>query len=683
MKKFFAAIFILLIISIISFAKDCDDKIKIYSVFKLEDRIIVQSEGDRIYEYKNKCFNPLEIECNKKNFAFIFKDEVYCFDENEKEFRQADKNKRISFLNKQSIFSGECYLRNFRIYNDELYFACEYEGINRGKILRYNFANNELKFVDVENIGEYYFDKNGKCILLTKKADESVFNEVDFEKNELKPVFKLKGEISCPIEISQKIFAIDKKKGIVLELDENGKQLKKYEDYNVFDALVGANVDGKYCVFGYNGVYFPNFEENKKATTLKLCGISIWETERQFMKEHPNVRFEEVSADTCYKNDISFSEAYASGIIDFDVAIIGYGANDVKKLFDKGFFYDMSLNDDLRSKANKLYEPIKNAVFYGEKLACFPQRFRGEQMLFFDEPSLKKFDLTEDTIPDTIEKLLDFAIEKQTQYEKTGEGKIVWLSDRPLWDMFYYVHEAYIDNYRRNGKPLDFDTEEYRRLMEKVFKLAKITPAQSYEEVDRLMRLGGSVDDLNFNDFILKKINVEKDEKPKYKFNLYAYIINPKSKNKELALEYVNFCVNRYNEKTKLFLYDEKCEPIMNPEFLERVEKLEAEKKLLEKAVLNEKRPKMKEELSQKIEEIESWINNLGDLKYIATRKEIDYYQNEFIKNAEVIKLHETIHQNSVLEKYIKNFLNEKVPLNQFIEYINNREKLKRLENGK
>lgn len=681
MKRLFLTLLVLLAVLVCSCAENAEHKkIKISGFFEQDGRIIVQNDENELYEYKAKGFSGLGIKLDG-NLAFVFEDVPYIFEEDEAKIVKHGKEKtELSLLDNQSLISGGCILRNFKISEDELYFICECEGATKNKLFRYSFFDKKTEFVEFEGRGDFYINSDS-CVLLSYKGESTLFNEVDFSKKSLKTIFELKGELSCAAKTPTNIYAVDRKNSSILKLDLKGNLIKVSRDYNAIDALAGFTSDGEYCILSREGMYFPSFEEKADSSVLKIYGIKLWETEKRFMKEHPDVRLEEIPES--FSGMINFSQAYISGAVDFDVAVVSLASDDVDRLFEKGYFYDMSNDEILRQKALELYEPIKSKAFSSGRLACFPFECHGESVFRIDKAVMKKFGLSERDIPQTTEELLDFVIEKQTSFNQNGESSVIWLCESPKSEMFYHVQNAYIDNFRRKNKPLDFDTPLYRRLMEKMLTAIRLTPEQSYEELDALMHKYMSATDIVEDVDCRRSIPLEKGENPKYKVYLRAYLINPKSKNVKAALEYVRFCIERLDDRAKLLLFDMEHKPLIKEDFNEYIENQREQKRLLEKALADEKNNAQKRELEEKLAETIKNIDSPDDFyKYSISPSYIAYYQNEFIKNAESAECHESTRLDYVLKNYIKNFLDGKISLDNFIEHINNREKLKRLENG-
>lgn len=694
MKKILGLIIMALMIGLSSFALEMQDKH--YELTQSDDKIIAMTFSGEFFEHEEgkdfKYIGRLK-KADSMSFCFVWQGRIYVFDYEEGEFKRAlldgetGKEEKLSFM-KKVIDTRNYHLKSLKVYNNKLYFIYEHENSRKGKLCRYDLEAKQLKSIKFNGVAEYFINADDSVILtVSNNIDEpkkasTVFSVADFEKGKLKKLCKMNGWLVCPNEAGGKLYAVDKRLGSFLEFDMSGKLIRSQNNPNSLSAKLGICKDGKYGVMNSMGEYFPDLDEKLGKTKLKVYGFPIWEREERFMQLHPDITLVDVGENI----NINFAEAFVTGQLDFDVAEVNIDNKQIQRLFEKGYFLDLTQDSRIKEKADKLYESIKKAVFLDGKLCCFPNRVQFENMFYMTDEFRKEIGISKEEMPETTEELLDLLIKLQEKLKANGEGYMKCLGESPKYDVFQYVQEAYVENYDFNNKPLDFDTEEYRRLMGKVQKLVSLVPSQQAMSGAVLFPRDFNV--LNYDVENLFRIPLKKGEAPKYRLWFSAYIINPKSKNIQAALDFVNHQIsynsNEFQQRDKVFLFNEKHEPIKNPLFESNMASLKEKIELLEKSILNEKRAVRKREMEEDLKRMKENFENIEEHeKYFLSQSKIDFYQKKFIDHVFISPRHESIFTNSRLEKYIKNFLNNSIKVDAFVNEISNMEKIKQLENRK
>lgn len=404
-----------------------------------------------------------------------------------------------------------------------------------------------------------------------------------------------------------------------------------------------------------------------------------------FMKAYPDVRLEYISS-TAYEG-MDFSQALITGLISYDIARISNVTPAAKSLIGKGYAYDLAQNPELLALAKTMYKPIQDLIFQNGQLVLMPNYIDFRGIGEYNENNLLAAGLSPVDLPKTLEKSMDFVIAWRNEH---GEPEslddivpVVDLVGYPKQVYLLQVMDTYIAHYRRAGQDLDFDTQEFRTLLVKAMEAAESTPNQTeFSSYRGIWAPFGGMRVPSTNSIVFP---LREDEDTRYTGAISGYIIDPRSQNKEMAFAYIQWRSKAMNELNKRLLFEGQHSALERPDYPNTLERLIENKAALESALLSEGSDVEKRILQKQIDALNDRINNPSDTdRYLMTNDMISFYQQEIIPNIEFPfsdPVTELSSENVETWRMIKRYLDGEMDMERFVMELNQRERLRRMEN--
>ena len=627
----------------------------------------------------------------EQSYPFMMDGEIYVFNR-QNEFiaplnPKGDKSVVYIPITRELADGDEYWsLRSLKADKNVLYFLYTDEARETPLLCRYHFEEKVFDTAEIEWLSEYFLTESGEIRAIIRDTKNTTVCAVDFD-GEAPALYSLEGYWAGFAPDGEELLATDITEHSFVRL-QGGKELARVRSPYAAGVWEGLAVNGQYYVLGEAGLYKADFnagQSDEPEQTLRVLNGYADETDRAFMIAHPNVKLEYMPFQE--SDGLEFGQALITGILNYDVASVSNVTPAVESLMDKGYMMDLSQSPLLLQKAQGMYKPVRDLIFRNEQLLIMPYYFWLQS--YPAEPNadnMKAAGISEDDLPQTMGEYLDFIIDWRAERgePESSDDIVPVMDDVGDTKMIYLmrVMQAYAAHYRRAGQALDFDTQEFRTLIGKAMMAAEativVTETVNYKSI--FYYAGDKVPRVNSLVFPLSR-----NESPRYEGQISGYIVDPRSPQKELAMEYIAWRISHMNPVDNILLSEGQYEAIERADFPATLERWKEQKKLVEEAIAREDNEAEKRVLQ---ESLDRWTQNIehpdDGQRYEITDDQIAFYQQEIVPNLELPFTDITTEfsqDNADTWQLMKRFVDGELDDERFISALNQRERLRRLEN--
>lgn len=565
-----------------------------------------------------------------------------------------------------------------------------------GKILTYTLElDKDDRFSGKGNITIGSIDINsGAFTVLHKFAHSSIWRKIT--------VFYHKSSDSVCYVIGSLVHRVysEKESKVCAYVPESrgGRNIVELEDGSVA-MLVDYAIDNTI----FSSIALRNLDENSlPERTLKIRSFTyeegLHDKARKAMPDVPVV-LERVS----WENP----DGIAAGIIaagdSFDILEIEGSYIDLSNVIAKGYAQPIE-SEIVKKHVDSMHSVLKESAWKDGKLYLFPKQIRVGFALY-DEESFKKLGID---VPKTYADMLEaeYLFEKNDSDEKQ---KYQFSEFSAYGATLHGALSFYARALAAEGKELNFDTPSFRELIEKVIRNNKEIRYEEInwndeaqvEEMFEKKTLFEWRDDSSLRDIVyatedsfmfreakksLLLIKLSEEGEPFVPVHASYYLLNPRSKNLDLAIRFLENYVSSMSEKDKAPLYAGVKEALPNPNYereKERISKYyEMLKKKYEEAEGAEK-TNLENEMKLAKEGMEK---NLERIKYVIPKEAMEAYHN-LMSNKQLLvdfDVNFVTGSDKVLTMDLyKRFADGQISIDQLIQELNNKVKLITMEKGK
>ena len=413
-------------------------------------------------------------------------------------------------------------------------------------------------------------------------------------------------------------------------------------------------------------------------TYLYIEGSGTNAIDQQFEAEHPNVVIQYVSSDT-YEG-MTIYEAIISHLVTIDVCYAD-NTSTAEAFLSKGYALDLSQFPSLKTMADAMYEPIRSFAYANDSLVMLPYSIRLNYVMEYQEAALTEAGLTADDIPQTFPGLLKMMIQWDQEYGNQPDVVPFLFDESSHRELLLYALNAYISSYKKSGEELQFDTEEFRTLLDQVQEAAQSSYVQTadYNPARLFMQVGRTVPGIHTISFPLRE-----NETPRFSGNVSGWMIYSGSQHAELAAEYIAYRMSLLSDAENILLYDGQYEPVERDDFQEQKESWEQSRSLLEQQLSEETDEVTKRDLEYQIQQLTEYIENPSDdLRYEITAAEINFYQQDIIPNMGITyqnQITESSYTGAWAQTLIKQYVNGVIDREAFTRELNQHVQMMRME---
>ena len=641
---------------------------------------------------------PAAIIDRETQYPFVWGDALWVIDKQQNNARQlypngnADSVLPLSISDDLAFGAEDWYLMDARMEDGALYFLLGSPWQDDPDLCRYRIEDKVYDRISIPGLRSYLPQNKEQALAISESDNETLVSVISWSSSEPQTGMRLPGHWDA--------FAWDVGTGLLYAADVGNQAFARFradrqEAYAKSPYAAGAEagviINGQYHAFSHQfGLYKPSFDASAEGErVLTVLYGSIDEADLQFMRANPGVRVEYLRGDAYEEMD--FAIALISGVISYDVGNLSNNDAAAEALMDKGYCMDMSISPELKKLASSLYPPFQDFAFRDGKLMVMPVHTRVEGKYLLWKDNAKESGFSEEQLPRTLEELLDFLIAWQQErgVPENDEDMIAMkndIFDRSLMTLLIMSMQAYAAYYRRTGQELDFDTLLFRRLLQKAHMAepaviaspdgSNINPVLYYPGADIVPPVGpvGTV-----------IFPLTREESPLYTGFVSGYIIDPRTREPELALAYVLHRMNYLNEMQKFMLFEGQYTALERNDYASYLSRLLEERDALQAAMDSSDSDAEKRDLQEQLNRVTDWINHpLDAMRYQYTDAEIEFYQQEIIPNLELPFTDittELSHDNADTWQLMKRFVDGELDDERFISALNQRERLRRLEN--
>lgn len=550
-------------------------------------------------------------------------------------------------------------------------------------LCRYDFTTQLLQWKVYDDLLCFVLDLDGNAFIVTYDGRETCMYAHDWQTDTHEERMRLQGKFSAFAYDDDGFYAVDMDNSKFVRI-ENGNVVKSIYSPYAASALGSAVIDHTYWVLGSYGLFAPDYDaEHIDSQVLRIEGSGPNPIDQAFLTKHPNVKIEYVSSDR-YES-IGKYAAIATGLIELDVCTINnYSA--AKSLLDKGYFMDLSAFPELREMAERMYPPIQAFIFEDGQLMMLPYYVRIDDLWECKEENLISAGLSYKDIPATMDELLDMIISWKALYGESEDNESIvpiLFDESPASELLYMVFYAYIDSHVQNDISLDFDTERFRTLLQKVGEAADASSVQgwNYNPPKLFLKADEEIPSVYSVTFPL-----DRDASSRYIGSIGSWVICADSRVPELAAEYIEYRMGLLPDSGRLLLYQDTYEPAERATYAEMRNTWEDMMMALsiEKQMTDDQLEQ--QDIQNQIDEIEANLNHTPDaIRYLFTAEEIEFYQKTIIPNIAFYYANEIVESSvegsgarALIEQYLDGILTE----DSFIDKLNRRLRMMEMEDG-
>ena len=629
-------------------------------------------------------------------YPFVWGEALWVIDKGQGAARQiypegkADSAFALNITDDLAAGAEDWYLSDVRMEDGALYFLLGIPWQEYPELCRYRVEEKAYDRVSVPGLRGYVPQGAGRGLAISEAGNETLVSEVDWAGGEAQVSMRLQGRWEA--------FAWDEETGLLYAADTQGQAFIRFRAERqeaaakspyAAGAEAGAVLNGQYLAFRRLGLYQPDFNaaaEDERVLTV-LNGFAD-EADMQFMQDHPGVRVEYLRGDAYEGMD--FAVALITGAISYDVGDLANSGAAAEALMDKGYCMDLSASPELKQLAEGLYQPFRDFVFRDGKLMVMPYTTRTVGYHYLWEERAKMAGLTKEQLPRTLEELLDFLIawRQERGLPESDEDIIPMLNDiydRSLMPLLIMSMQAYAAHYRRTGQELTFDTPLFRRLLKKA-RLAEEAVVASPDGSNRNPSLyypgADSVPPVGSVGAVIFPLT--REEHPLYTGFVNGYIIDPRTKEPDLALAYVLHRMSYLDKAQKMMLFEGEYKALERDDYADYLSGLIGEREALRQAIDGSESEAEKRNLQEQLDRVTDKIDHPNDgIRYQYTDAEIAFYQQEIVPNLEIPFADittELSHDNVDTWQLMRRFVDGELDDERFISAIEQRERLRRLE---
>jgi len=402
---------------------------------------------------------------------------------------------------------------------------------------------------------------------------------------------------------------------------------------------------GLYAAMPDNGsVYVRNTDPALKSTrVLRIAGGYSDETTKAFQANHPDIPviFSENSSFSA--EQISQDMVSATNSADIYMLSLSYGG--FSSLRDKGYITDLSESAILTDAVSKMYPQYVQAIYDDGKLIAFPYQFNSNAMGYSPE-ILKEIGVEEP--PKTIAELIDLYVEWVENYS-TEYGNYTLLENvyNIRIELINTVLMNYFSHYARIGEELKFDTPLFKSLLKKIDEavpvLEELNPSEDDQQGSTVVYSSDgtpkptslftsylTINPQQYNDnrgYEPLLLALDDGMEPAFFAQIQVYIINPNSKNKDLAMTFLEYMAQNMPKDLAITLNPDMNTPVESPEYAKSIESAKKQLDELNEQLKNAK-PEDKKMLEDSKKSQEEYIAWQESNRYIISESTISNYRS-------------------------------------------------------
>lgn len=386
--------------------------------------------------------------------------------------------------------------------------------------------------------------------------------------------------------------------------------------------------DGEFVLYGLDGCQRVPLEQEivEPEVQLRVLGGVDEEVLQAFQQLHPEV---EVKESHGYLSPEDFAQQMVLQDSTYDIYCTDYTDIDFKNVMEKHYCVDLSGSEIIRAEVQAMVPEVVARVTEGERIYALPSYY-GAAAPAYDASVLEGLGLTEADLPTTYDDFLDFVVWFDAYRESLPEPVYLFNHVFVYRALVRMITTTQVNNCIRAGEPITVDTPEYRALLERLTALRPVlercswTGQRGFCDGEWLFEEGASV--YGIDGLLPFFPAIAAGDKPCAEGAIGVAFINPYSQHQELALELLELEAANRTAYSRVGLYADANEPVLNEEWTAEAEAMQQQ--LEEKqALLATADPEDVRDLQMEVNSIQAYMEGMEVTKYDLTEEQIQTYR--------------------------------------------------------
>jgi len=383
----------------------------------------------------------------------------------------------------------------------------------------------------------------------------------------------------------------------IIAVEENG-EMDSVSSFPAGDVCSACVLPGGMAVVSDNFLAIRRTHGDIGGESIKLKVMEQYgraEFYKSFYENWPDVEVQFVDS-----GEKSPEERYIQDMLIRDDSIDVYLLSDtnmLRTIRNKGFYADLSTSAEIREKVGRMYAPFRETFSNEGKIYAYPHDTFIES-LCYHKMSFQELGVE---LPTTYEEYMDFCLAFWDKYSE----QLPYVSMNPFESGLDLVKLLirYTDELIRDGKPVQYQTEELERVLRKYLILKEETEERedfSYDKINLFYSYDLGILD-EFSDYDYLPLTFEKGAQALYaplQNDFSFYVLNPYGKHvqeaEELILSYSNMAA---------FPADSTMPAVENPQYQQELDMKKERLEGLEYTLSHEDDEETQEKLQKLIEE--------------------------------------------------------------------------------
>ncbi|MBQ2954859.1 MAG: hypothetical protein IJE08_00195 [Clostridia bacterium] len=398
---------------------------------------------------------------------------------------------------------------------------------------------------------------------------------------------------------------------------------------------------GYYFISGYEGTVIKNIDPAAQPTrtlTLRNIYLEMDDAYIAFAKEHPEAELKQMDRIGELTMD-EVTQAMMSGSSEIDIYYLGVNSAAFRALVGRGYAADLSGSETIKSMTDRMFPVFQEVLTRDGKIVAFPDHVNASSYKI-NTALAAELGISEEEYPDTWDKLLDLIDRWDESYSKEFPEKALfdpYETANMKETIFNMLLKAQVVSINKPGAQASVNTPFMRRMME---RLDSMSFAAFASDQDFSMGYSWSSNDVLLNSWgtILPRDMYREEEMETILFaeseeegalvgiDMYVYVVNPYSKNIDLAIDYLEARAESMSEGMQATLLTDWRKPLRDPHF-DRM--LESYDKMIEnrKKALSEAADDQKQAIEDEIKQMEAERERVIAREYVWTEEQLAEYR--------------------------------------------------------
>jgi len=456
---------------------------------------------------------------------------------------------------------------------------------------------------------------------------------------------------------------------------------------------------GYFFISGYEGTVIKNIDPAAQPTrvlNLRNIYVEMDDAYRAFVEEHPEAEIKQMNGDGVFDTD-ELMQAMMSGSSEADIYYMAVSSSAYRAMAGRGYAADLSGSGTIKSLTDRMFPVFQEVLTKDGKIIAFPDRVNANSYKI-NIPLAAELGISEEDYPDTWDKLLDLIDRWDESYSKEFPEKALFdpyetaNMKETLFDMLL---ETQVIDINKPGAQASINTPFMRRMME---RLDSMSFAAFASDQDFSMGYSWSTEDVLLNSWgtILPRDMYREEEMETILFaesadeaapvgiEMYVYVVNPYSKNIDLAIDYLEARAASMDEGMQATLLTDWREPIRDPSFdrmLESFDKMIGNRK----KALAEAADDQKQAIEDEIKEMEIGRQNILGNEYVWTEEQLAEYRElteQFVVIRNLYLIDESGEEEEELQQLISRYVDGQMSADQMLSAFDQKLRMMQMEEG-